>query len=362
MKHTLKITFLLILFFFTAQFVGLAIVSRYIHVEERIDPATSLPVREVIAEDLPYELERPQVEQSSSYIWIMSAVIIGTLLLLAIIKFRKKINAVVWWVLLAVLILDMLFTFFNMPKAIENIELRLRLITRLLIEIALLYILIRSKEKFDVWKFWFFLAVSLAMTIAFSAFMRQEIAALLAFAMAVLKVYKPVRIMQNAAEIFIYGGLAAIFVPVINIFAAFMLLILISVYDIIAVRQTKHMVTLAKFQAKANVFAGLFLPYNQGKAPAKEQGIIPGKDKERIAVLGGGDIGFPLLFAGVVLKDLMLESAFPVGFLKSLIVPVFATIALSYLLVKGKKDKFYPAMPYISAGCFLGYLIVLMLR
>ena len=303
MKHTLKITLLLILFFFIAQFVGLAIVSKYIHVEERVDPATSLPVKEVIAEDLQFNLERPQVEQSSSYIWIIAAILIGTVILLVLIKFKRVM----------------------------------------------------------LWKLWFFLAVFFTMAIAFSAFIPQKIAAMLSFALAVIKVYKPVPIVQNFTEIFIYGGLAAIFVPVINIFAAFMLLIIISIYDIIAVRQTKHMVTLAKFQAKTNVFAGLFMPYGQGKASAKEQGIIPGKDNGRIAVLGGGDIGFPLLFAGVVLKELMLESAFPLGFLKSLIIPVFATIALSYLLVKGEKDKFYPAMPYISAGCFLGYLTVFMI-
>ncbi|MEK6949060.1 MAG: presenilin family intramembrane aspartyl protease [Nanoarchaeota archaeon] len=305
MKHTLKITFLLILIFFTAQVVGLAIIGKYVHVEEYIDPATSLPVKEVIAKDLPYSLERPQIEQSSSYIWITAAILIGTALLLILIRLGK----IGWW----------------------------------------------------FWKLWFFLAVFLTMAVAFSAFIQQQIALLLAFALAAIKVYKPTPIVQNFTEVFIYGGLAAIFVPVINIFAAFMLLIIISIYDIIAVRHTKHMVKLAKFQAKTNVFAGLFMPYGHKAISPQAKGILHDKEKGRIAVLGGGDIGFPLLFAGVVLKGLMLENLFPLGFLKSLIVPVFAAIALSYLLVKGGKDKFYPAMPYISAGCFLGYLIVFML-
>lgn len=301
MKHTLKVTFLLISIFLITQVTGLAIIGKYVHVEERIDPTTSLPVKEIIAEDLPYSLERPQIEQSSSYIWIISAILIGTAILLVLIKFKRIM----------------------------------------------------------LWKLWFFLAVFFTMAIAFSAFIQQNIAALLAFILAIMKVYKPTPIIQNFTEVFIYGGLAAIFVPVINIFAAFMLLILISIYDIIAVRRTKHMVTLAKFQAKTNVFAGLFVPYNKGAASPQAKGILHDKEKGRIAVLGGGDIGFPLLFAGVVLKDLMLESAFPVGFLKTMIVPIFATIALSYLLVKGEKDKFYPAMPYISAGCFVGYFIIL---
>ena len=43
-------------------------------------------------------------------------------------------------------------------------------------------------------------------------------------------------------------------------------------------------------------------------------------DKKKVAILGGGDVGFPLLFAGVVMKEF--------GFFKSLIVPVFVAISL----------------------------------
>jgi len=224
----------------------------------------------------------------------------------------------------------------------------------------LLLILIKFK-KFGLWKLWFFLAVFFTMAIAFAAFINNAIAAILAFILALIKIYKPTTITQNLTEIFIYGGLAAIFIPVINIFAAFMLLILISIYDIIAVTQTKHMIKLAKFQTKSKIFAGLLIPYGKtGKITPKEKGITLGKES-RVAVLGGGDIGFPLLFAGVVMKGLMLNNTELIGFLKTLIIPVFVSLALLYLLVKGKKDKFYPAMPYLTAGCVIGYLVILLL-
>ena len=310
MKHTFKITLLLIFIFFAAQVIGLAITSKYIHVEEHIDPETNVAVKEIVPEDLPYSLERPQMEQSYAYIWILLSVLVGTAFLLILIKFKR----------------------------------------------------------IGLWKLWFFLAVFFTMAIAFSAFLPQYISAILALILAVIKIYKPMPLIHNITEVFIYGGIAAVFVPVINIFAAFMLLILISIYDIIAVRQTKHMVTLAKFQAETNVFAGLFLPYDgkgkyqiKNQAQTKEQGILKGKDDGRVAVLGGGDIGFPLLFAGVAMKSIFLYNSLAIGFLKSLIIPFFATIALSYLLINGKKDKFYPAMPYLSFGCFAGYAVVLLL-
>lgn len=301
MKHTLKVTLLLTLIFFAAQIIGLAVTKEYISTEEYVDPETKLMAKKVVSEELPYNLKRPEIAESTSYIWIMAAVIIGTLLLLIIIKFKK----------------------------------------------------------FNIWKFWFFFAVFFTMAIAFAPFVGQAAAAILAVIFALMKIYKPTAILNNFTEVFIYGGLAAVFVPVINVFAAFALLFLISVYDIIAVRHTKHMVKLAKFQAKSKVFAGLLVPYGEGKPVAK--GIIMDKEKGRIAVLGGGDIGFPLLFAGAVMKDLMLVNPELIGFLQALVIPVFVTMVLLYLLVKGKKDKFYPAMPYLTVGCVVGYTAVLLL-
>ena len=257
MKHALKITLLLVFIFFVTQVIGLSITNKYINHQ------TIAKTGEVTFKALPYNLERPQIEESTSYIWIIAAIIIGTLLMLLVVKFKKM----------------------------------------------------------SLWKLWFFLAVFFSMAIAFSAFINQTLAAILAFILALRKIYKPTIIISNLTEIFIYGGLAAIFVPVINIFAVFMLLILISVYDIIAVNHTKHMVKLAKFQVKSNLFAGLFIPYgkSEGKTPKREKGIIEKKEAGKIAVLGGGDIGFPLIFAGVVMKDLMLNNIELIGFLKTLI-------------------------------------------
>mgnify|MGYP001284640421 CR=1 FL=1 len=296
MKHTLKITLILVFIFFITQVIGLSITNKY------IDHKTIVETGEVTFEALPYNLERPQIEESTSYIWILSAIIIVTLLMLVLIKFRKM----------------------------------------------------------NLWKLWFFLAVFFTMAIAFSAFINQTIAAILALVLALIKIYKPTTILQNLTEIFIYGGLAAIFVPVMNIFAVFALLILISIYDIIAVRHTKHMIKLAKFQTKSKIFAGLLIPYGKGKITKKDKGVIQKKGVGKIAVLGGGDIGLPLIFAGVIMKDLMLNNPELIGFLKTLIIPVFVSLALLYLLVKSEKNKFYPAMPYLTVGCVVGYFVVLL--
>jgi len=301
MKHTIKVTVALVLFFFMAQFIGLLVINHYIDHKKTVETKT------VAWHPLPYNLERPKLEnQSLSFIYITIAVLIGTGLVLLLVRLNKPV----------------------------------------------------------IWRVWFFATVWLTLSIALAAFINNFVALSIAFTLSLLKVYRPNIIIQNLSEIFIYGGLASIFVPIINVFAAFMLLIVISIYDFIAVFKTKHMIKLAKFQSNSRVFAGLLIPYEKGNISIENTSISESKTrqkKSKIAVLGGGDIGFTLIFAGVIMKELMLQETPIAGFLKTLIIPFCVSIALLILLIKGKQNKFYPAMPVLSIGCFVGYLVVLLI-
>ena len=103
-----------------------------------------------------------------------------------------------------------------------------------------------------------------------------------------------------------------------------------------AVWKSKHMIKMAKFQTESRLFAGLLIPYGKNKT----------------AILGGGDLGFPLIFTGVMYKTIGLES---------LLIILTTTIALFLLLYKSEKNKYYPAMPFISMGCLMGYLLTLLI-
>jgi presenilin-like A22 family membrane protease len=265
MKHTLKVTLIILLLFFVAQVIGLYVTDHF-----------------ALTESLPLNIERPQVQENTSFIMIFVFIIIATALALLLMRL----------------------------------------------------------ELFKVWKFWFLLSVFFTLTISWSAFMWEWLAIGLAIIFAYIKVFKPHPLVHNFTELFIYGALAAIFVPIMNLWTIIILLVLISVYDYIAVRKTKHMIKLAKSQSKAKVFAGLLIPY-----------------KKNVAMLGGGDIGFPLLFAGVVMKVFGLGLLDP----RTYIVPLFAALGLLYLFIKGEKKKFYPAMPYVTAGCLIGLGIVYLL-
>lgn len=295
MKHTVQVTLVLVLLFLLAQIIGLSIINKY------IDAQATTETGQVTFTELPYGLERPEIEKGSSFIfYITFAMIFGTLLVLLLVKLKKPI----------------------------------------------------------IWKVWFLFAVVLCMSLAFGAFIHPIFAFILAFILGLWKILKPNPLVHNITELFIYGGLAAIFVPItaFTVPIAFLLLLMISAYDIYAVWKSKHMITLANFQTQSKVFAGLSIPYERIPNPKKAHKLVKGKAK--IAVLGGGDIGFPLMFAGVVMKDLMLQTN--AAFLKTLIIPVFVSIALYILLTKGKKDRFYPAMPFLSIGCLVGYLVILL--
>ena len=289
--------------FLIAQFLGIAIIYNNIDTQQSSGEQT-------VFKEIPF-LERPPVQENYSFLPIIFAVLIGTAFLLLLMKYNLT------W----------------------------------------------------VWKIWFLLAVVMALTIAFGSFIPYSIALLLALTFGLWKIFKPNFWVQNITELFIYGGLAAIFVPLFNVFSVVILMVLIAIYDAYAVWKSKHMITLAKSQSKAKIFAGLLIPYSLKKNKAKiSHKISKIKDKikttskqklkqklkqkstGRVAMLGGGDIAFPIIFAGVMLKEF--------GLWQSLIIPFFALAGLVTLLLIGKEKKFYPAMPFISTGCLIGLAII----
>lgn len=291
MKHSIKVTFFLLSVFFLAQLVGLKVVDNY------LDREATLKTGVVAYKNLPYQIERPDIKPEMSVWFIFAAIIIGTGILLLMMKFGKV----------------------------------------------------------DLWRIWFFFSVLVTLSISLFSFIHSQLVSFLAaFGLAFWKAFRPNVIIHNLTEVFIYGGLAAIFVPIMNVAAASVLLIVISAYDMFAVWKSRHMVSLARFQTDANVFAGFYVPdgkpSGQLKLKKSRQSQLSVSSGGKGAVLGGGDIGFPLIFAGVVMKQ--------AGFMHALVIPFAAAVALLGLLVLGEKNRFYPAMPFISAACFIGYGII----
>ncbi len=312
MKHNLNVTILLLSIFLLTQVFGLYLIKADITNIIELDDGI------VVRHGDTTLGERPEMEGSASFIYLVSAILFGTLLILLIMKYGKV----------------------------------------------------------NIWKTWFFIAVFLSMSVSLGVLVNFKIAFFLAFIFALLKMFKRTSLIHNLTEILVYSGIALLIVPLLDLFWASMLLIVISLYDLYAVWQSKHMIKMAKFQTKSEIFAGLNIPYmktnktlktkkSTTKKSSKSKLVelsLPKPSKSRNAILGGGDVAFPLIFSGVAMEHLIKLSIVPeFAFIKAVIMSLVITIALGLLFKYAKKDKFYPAMPFVSAGCFIGLLIVLII-
>lgn len=231
------------------------------------------------------------------------------------------------------------------------------------IAVLLLFLLTKIKAEFLL-KLWFFIVVIVALVISFnSIFSKLNYVIILSFILAIplayVKIYKKDFLIHNITELFIYPGIAAVFVPILNPITIILLLILISIYDMWAVWKSKIMQKMAKYQInELNIFTGFFVPHitktvqnkikNMKKSELKKK-----KFKVNVAILGGGDIVFSIITTGVMFKSF--------GFLPALFVLIGATLALSLLFFFSEKNKSYPAMPFITSGIFLGMIFGLII-
>jgi len=315
MKHGLKITTVLLIMFIITQFIGLYVVNYYS--TTKIIEGT---IVNVSAPSLPFGLETPELKENKDYNQIFFSIILAFIIAISLLFFLTKFNAA--------------------------------------------FIL----------KLWFFIVVLIALAISFTTIIpvfkyATIMALIIALPLAFIKIYKKEFIIHNLTELFIYPGIAAVFVPILNIWTIIALLIIISIYDMWAVWHSGIMQKMAKYQInKLNVFSGFFIPYTNKKIRKKikllkvkyknkkiPKKILKSKKfKVNVAILGGGDVIFPIIAAGVMLKTY--------GLIPAIFVILGATIGLTSLFIFSKKKKFYPAMPFITAGIFLGialsYLIL----
>jgi presenilin-like A22 family membrane protease len=207
----------------------------------------------------------------------------------------------------------------------------------------------------------------LAISLSLNAFLKDMftnsflIASMFGLGLAILKLIRPSIVIHNATELLIYPGIATLFVQILSPLYAIFLLILISIYDMWAVWKSGLMQKMAKFQMnELKVFGGFFIPYMTKELRDKINAAKISKNKKKlsqvklpVAILGGGDIVFPIITAGVFF--------FSYGIVPALYIIFGAFAGLTYLLITSEKKKFYPAMPFITSGIFLGLLLWLLL-
>jgi len=234
---------------------------------------------------------------------------------------------------------------------------------------ALIFILMKYRWKFVI-RIWFLFVISLALAISFYAILKYTsipniavISLIIAIPLAFLKIFAPNFYNHNLTELLIYPGIAAIFVPILTPISAIAILILISIYDAWAVWKSGVMQKMAKFQMnELKIFGGFLIPTASEKVKAQIKKIkekyknkkMPKRVKEKkfkinMAILGGGDVIFPIITAGVFMRAFNIVPA--------LFIMFGALAGLSSIFLFSQKGKAYPAMPYITTGILAGLLL-----
>lgn len=224
---------------------------------------------------------------------------------------------------------------------------------------VLIFVLLTKFKLAAVMRIWFFAVVMIALGISLTSFFPNIphfplIALIFIFPLALVKTFKRSFIVHNFTELFVYPGIAAVFVPLLSFWTIVFLLVLISLYDMWAVWRSGIMQKMAKYQInEVKVFGGFFIPYISKRVRQKLKKLPKSKLKGKkiraeVAILGGGDVVFPIIASGVMLATF--------GILGAIFTILGAFLGLSYLLITAKK-KPYPAMPFITAGIFLGMTV-----
>jgi len=324
MKHNLQVTLIILSMFILTQFIGLLVVNAYSPIHKQIINETTGEMQNVTIDKLPEGFQPPADIKPMEFLpMLVISFILAIIIMLILMKFGLNRILKFWFFVVVIIAIGLtLNAILNLFPALNN------------------YLIPNN------------------LTYAFF------ISLILAIPLAIYKIFKRNILIHNVTELMVYPGLAAVLVPLFNIPAIIIILIIISIYDAWAVWHSGIMQKMAKFQMnELKIFAGFFIPYI-GSKQRQEINLIKSKYKSQklqekvlkkkkmkvsLAILGGGDVVFPIIAAGTLLR---IHGWVPAIFI------IFGALAgLTFLLAISQKKKFYPAMPFITAGIFLAMLV-----
>ena len=184
------------------------------------------------------------------------------------------------------------------------------------------------------------------------------ISLLLAAAVGLAWILYPRIWLHNGVMILAMVSLASVFGRFISPWTSVVLLIVLAVYDLLAVRFGFMLWLASKLSLSSAIPAFIFPRRNQEWRAGLSEASFNNDDDEKpgerkFSILGGGDIAFPLLvsasaFYAFGLRPALLIAAFGLGGL-------LLAYAIQMVLLKGRP---MPALPPIAAMCVVGLLLI----
>lgn len=128
------------------------------------------------------------------------------------------------------------------------------------------------------------------------------------------------------------------------------LLVVFSLYDILAVYYTKHMVAMANRMIEGGAIFGYLIPFSW-------KGFLAGRDSARrdlgqnFMILGSGDIGLPLIFACSLATTSLAASITAAAF------SVIGLFLTHLIFLNQRTKRAMAALPPIATMTIIGYLV-----
>lgn len=211
-------------------------------------------------------------------------------------------------------------------------------------------ILVKTTENPTIVRFIFGFALFAAVVAFALVYVDPWPAVGLGIAALILRRFAPYVAVQNITLIVAASGIAFTigFATSWKTMAA--VLIILAIYDLVAVYGTKHMVVMFRKLLARGVYAGFIVPERLHGWIAKPTGVKP---SEGFTLVGTGDVALPAAFV-VAVAAVGLHHA--LGALVGTLAGLFVT---HFIFEEQRIRKPVPALPAIVAGAILGFLIVL---
>lgn len=147
------------------------------------------------------------------------------------------------------------------------------------------------------------------------------------------------------------GGVSALMGMSLTPLIAAGLLAALSVYDIVAVYRTKHMVVMAEQMLSSGAIFGFLVPARpKGFLMPTQQAL----EAREVMLLGSGDIGLPLVLAASSVTT-SLNAAIVVGAMS-----LAGVMIMQWLFMHQRERRPMAALPPIAAMAILGYLFAIL--
>lgn len=159
-------------------------------------------------------------------------------------------------------------------------------------------------------------------------------------------------IVHDVAIILGIGGLAALLGLSITPLVACVMLSALSVYDILSVYRTRHMVVLAGRMLETGAVFGFLVPARLGGFFMRRDDAL---NARAVMMLGSGDIALPLVLATSAVSQSIGAAVMVAG------ASLIGVSVMHWLFAHQERPAPMAALPPIAACAILGYLLAILL-